>query len=247
MVDNAYVDYSDAIETFDIDENDRLLREQLALLHDDACESLIDNFKPIYLRYSSILNREEYTDEDTKESIQTAFYDVCELFVSKISDAFNFSVSEKYVEDHYKDLPSLALLFYLFFILDLRSNLYNVLLNVISEGLDELAAHFEDKKGKHDSLTEISKRTMDANVGIIASNIYDVVDYCMENMTPEMYLDHMEEGYIALKPMKDLYDNAEIGGEWIYAIRDFFKENISMKGKICFDIICRLKGIDLNI
>lgn len=247
MVDNAYVDYSDAIETFDIDENNRLLEDQLALLHDDACEHMIDNFKPIYLRYSSILSKDEYTDEDTKESVKSAFYDICELFISKISDEFNFTVSEKYIEDHYKDLPALALLLYLIFVLDIRSNLFNVLLNFISANLSGLAKQFEDRKNKHDSLTEFTRKNMDAEISVIASNIYDVVDYCMEIMTPEVFIDHMEEGYIAVTPFKNLYDDGDIDDGWLNAMGEILKENLSMKGKICFDIICRLKGYDLNV
>jgi hypothetical protein len=179
--------------------------------------------------------------------VEQMFHEVCEMYISKITDAFNISMDEQFKEEHYADLPSIALQFYLFFVLDLRSNLYNVLLSYISQHTAGLAEHFENLKQRKDSITEVNRTMEDQNIALIASNIYDVIDYVMELLDAETFFANMESGYIALAPMRNMYNQAVIDGGFIDALRDIMRENIAMKARIGFDIICRLKGYDFNV
>lgn len=245
MIDRTYLDLSDVMETFDLDETRRLLESQLESLHDDVCEGLVDNFKILYQRYTSIQENAVTHDPDFGMEVQNAFYGICRMFITRISEEFNFTVDEDYLEKQEGNLPSIALQFYLFFVLDLRSNLYNVLLTFISKHMDELAAQFESLRSKKDSITELNKRMENLNVALIASNIYDVVDWIMDSIDPDGYFTYMEQDYVALAPVRTMYESGEMSGEFTEAIRDILKENISMKGRICFDIICKLKGYTL--
>ena len=242
MTDTRYLDFSDVVESFDLEETRRLLLSQLESLHDDVCEAMPDNFKIVYQRYTSIKDNEGLQDPDVMSDVQLAFDDICNLFIDLISNEFDFDVDDCYLEDHQGELPAVALQFYLFFVLNLRSNLYNVLLTFISRNMDQLASQFEDLKQRKDSITEINKKMEDPNVALIASNIYDVVDWVMENMDEDTFFDCMEPDYIALAPVKSMFDNGQMTGTFMVSLRDLLKENISMKGRICFDIICKLKG-----
>ena len=242
MTDTRYLDFSDVVESFDLEETRRLLLSQLESLHDDVCEAMPDNFKIVYQRYTSIKDNKGLQDPDVMSDVQLAFDDICNLFIDLISNEFDFDVDDCYLEDHQGELSAIALQFYLFFVLNLRSNLYNVLLTFISRNMDQLASQFEDLKQRKDSITEINKKMEDPNVALIASNIYDVVDWVMENMDEDTFFDCMEPDYIALAPVKSMFDNGQMTGTFMVALRDLLKENISMKGRICFDIICKLKG-----
>lgn len=245
MTDNQYYDLSDVAETFDLEETRRLLNSQLESLHDDIGEGMIDNFKILYQRYTSIKNNTGTQDPDTIEEVKDRFYGICDMFVARISDEFGVIVDDEYIEDHYEELPSIALQFYLFFVLNLRSNLYNVLLTYINQHVEDLAGQFEEMRQRKDSITEVNRSLEDPNIALIASNIYDVVDYVMDVMDDTTFFDCMEPGYVALAPIKNMYDSGEMTGNFSVVLRDLLKENISMKGRICFDIICKLKGYQM--
>jgi hypothetical protein len=247
MVDSSYLDLSDVIETFDMEENARLLDMQLDSLKDDACETMIDNFKILYERYASIRDHEKGVDPEVYSQAEELFYRICLLYINHITEAFNFTVDSTYLEEHYKELPSVALQLYLFFVLDLRSNLFNVLLSFIGQHTKELAAQFEEMRQRRDAVSEVNRSMEDQDVALIASNIYDVVDWVIDQMTAEDFFANMEEGYVALAPMLNMYNEGIIDGGFMSHIRTIVKENISLKGRVCFDIICRLKGYDLNI
>lgn len=247
MVDTSYTDLSDVAEVFDLDESKRLLTGQLDSLRDDACEYMIDNFKSLYVKYSAIRDSDGGTDSDTFDQIQSLFYDVCEMYIDQITDRFNISLDEQFKEEHGNDLPSIALQFYLFFVLDLRSNLYNVLLSYISQHTTEIASQFESMKQKKDSITEVNRSLEDQNIALIASNIYEVIDWVMSQLDAETFFENMEEGYVVLAPMKKMYDQCVIDGGFIDVLRDVLHDNIALKARIGFDIICRLKGYNFNV
>ena len=246
MADRAYLDLSDVIETFDLEETRRLLDSQLEALHDDVCEGMIDNFKILYQRYASIRDNEGMQNPDVVDEAQEAFFNICDMFVTRIGEEFDFTVDDAYRDTHYQDIPSLALTFYLFFVLDLRSNLYNVLLTYISKNMDVVVTQFEELRSRKDSISEVNRKLEDQNVALVASNIYDVVDWVMDNIDPEEYFSCMEPDYVALAPVKKMFDDGIMNGNFVESIRDILKENISMKGRVCFDIVCRLKGYKLT-
>lgn len=246
MVDTSYMDLSDVIETFDADEAKRLLDAQLDAIHDDSCEGMIDNLKMLYKRYASIRDQKYAADPDTQDQAKALFYNICEMYIRRITDTFDISLDETYQEDHYEDLPSIALLLYVFFVLDLRSNLYNVLLSYIGQHIDEIAEQFDAMRQRKDSISEVNRTLEDQDIALIASNIYDVIDYVMADMDAETFFENMESGYIGLAPMKTMYTSCVIDDGFIDILRDILKENIAMKARIGFDIICRLKGYNLN-
>lgn len=245
MFDQDVIDLSDVIETFDVRENQRLLDAQLEDLHNDSCERFIDNFKMLYTRFASI-SKQEPRDPEVYEEAKDLFYDIASMYVDRIADEFNMTVDDQFIQDNWEDLPSIALQFYLFFVLDFKSNLYHVLLNFISAHTKDIAAQFEEQRSRKDSVTEVNRSMDDPDVALIASNIYDVVDWVMEQLEPDLFFDQMEKGYVALAPMKQMYDEGTIDGSFLPTIAELLKENIALKGRICFDIICRLKGYDLT-
>lgn len=245
MAAKTYVDLSEVMDTFDADETARLLDAQLEAVSNDSCEGLTDNFKLLYVRYASIRDGDTAMNPDDFDLLTVKFQDICKIFLTRITDYFNISIDEEYLADHIANLPSVALAYYLFFVLDLRSNLFNVLLSYISSHLDEIAGQFEELRERRDSISEINRTMNDQKVALVCSNIYDVVDWAMEQMDVDDFFSHMEKGYYVLGPMKNMYDKGYMDGAFLDRLRELVKENITMKARICFDIICRLKGYEL--
>lgn len=244
MISGNYLDLSDLVETFDLEENRRLLKDQLDAIKSDS-EHMDDNFKLLYTRYAAIKDENSTTTPETKEEVERMFRDVCEMYITMIGGAFEAEIDSEYFLDHEGNLASLALQYYLFFILDLRSNVFNVLLSYISSHKADIAAQFEELRQRHDSITEANRSLEDPDIALIASNIYEVIDWVLEQIDAETYFDNLEEGYVVTEPMRKLYDRGVIDGGFIIAIRDILHDNVSMKARVGFDIICRLKGYEL--
>lgn len=241
-----FLDLSDVIETFDRDEIGRLLDTQLESLHNDSCEHMVDNFQLLYARYKKITEGDQSVEETTLDEIKALYQDICELFIRKIADAYNISLDETYIEDHEGDLHNMALQLYLFFVLDFQSNLFNILLGFISEHIEDIAKQFEGLRARRDSITEVNRTMEDQNIALVCSNIYDVIDWVLEQLEPELFLDYLEDSYLCKRPMVTFLDRGVIDGGFMGTIRDNVKANISLKGKIGFDIIIRLKGVKLD-
>lgn len=241
----AILDLSDVIETFDVNETARLIEQQLSMLHDDVCDGMIDNFKLLYTRYANIRDSSGVQLPDVIDEVESIFMQICETFIDLICKEFGMSMDEVYLDNHRGDLPSIALAFYLFFVLDYRSNLYHVLLTYIQNHMTDIVSQFESMRQKRDSVTEVNRSLQDQNIALVASNAYDIVDWALDQMEDDEFFDCMEKGYVALDPIRSLYDKGYLTGSFIVAARNLLHENISMKGRICFDLICKLKGYEL--
>lgn len=245
MGNSTILDVSEIIETFDPDDARVLVTNQLSMLDNDACEIMTDNFKMLYTRYAS-LKRENGGDIDPElfEQAEDRFFDICDIFIEEISKKFGFTVGDDYLNENHHMVPSIALPLYLFFVLDLRSNLFNVLLSYISTNRDAIADTFKDRASRHDAITAVNRSMDDPVTALIASNIYDVMDWCMEQMDADIFFENMEHGYVAYEPVKQMVDSGAIPDPegFVDEIREILKRNIPFKARIGFDIICRLKG-----
>lgn len=236
------LDLSEVLEVFDLEENRRLLRSQLDALDTDACEGLIDNFKMLYKTYASV-NENKNIDSDTKEEVHDAFTAICNVYIEEICAKFGLTVDEDYLESHEKSVPNVALALYLFFVLNFRSNLYDVLLRYISKNSSIIAENFDAMRQRHDAITMVNREMEDQDIALIASNIYDVVDWVVSQMNNDTYLENMDSAYTALGPTVQMFNDAVVNGDFVETIGDIIQSNIDMKGRVCFDIVCRLKGL----
>lgn len=240
-------DIAEIIEFFDADDTRTMLDEQLKLLDSDACELMADNFKMLYTKYATIRQNRADIDSELYQTAEDRFLEICNVFIQEISKKFGFTVGEDFLEENAQNVANIALPLYLFFVVDFRTNMYNVLLSFINKNRSELAEVFKERANKHDAITSVNKALEDQVVALIASNIYDVIDWCLEAMDAQILFENVEQGYMAAEPVKSMTDNGQIIGmdAAVDTIRDILKTNIPLKARIGFDIICRLKGIEL--
>lgn len=236
------LDISGIIETFDADETRTLIKHQLAMFEDDSCEIMSDNFKLYYTRYAALRKQRVDLDAEVFLEAEERFFHICEIFIEEICRLFNLKMDDDYLDSIHGDIPNQALPLYLFFVLNLRSNIFNVLLTFINKNRDIIAEQFESLRNKHDSITTANRALEDQTVALIVSNIYNVVDWCMENMETDVFFENMEKDYIAYEPVKHMFDENIIDGEFCQAIAKIMKNNVALKARVCFDLICKLQG-----
>lgn len=245
MAQTAYLDISEILEAFDPEDVRVMIQDQLAHLDDDSCEIMTDNFKNFYVKYASLTQQRSEIGPDMYQEAQDRFFQICDIFIEEISKKLGFMVDQDYLNDHMDSIPAMTLPIYLFFVLDLRSNVTNVLLSFIYKNSEAIWETFKDRLQKHDSVTAVNRAVVaDQTMALIASNAYDIVDWCMEQMTAELYMENCEAGYVALEPIQGMIDQSAISGmdAFVDSLKDILHENIALKARICFDIICRIKG-----
>lgn len=243
MTESSYIEISEIMDSFDLDEVQRLIHDQIEMLDEDTCENMIDNFKILYTKYASIQENQDQMDEDDYNYTVARFYKICELFIEEVCDKYNISINEEYLNDHYGDIPRLALCLYRFFVIDFKGNLYHVLLTYIQENMEQIAQAFESAKLKRDASTLVNKKIEDSNVGLVVSNIYDIADWVIEQLDEDTYMDFVGQDYLLLDTLKDLFDKDIIVGDFTTVILEILQTNIAMKGRVCFDLICKFKGV----
>lgn len=243
------LDVSEIIETFDVEEARKLISTQLESLSDDACEFFTDNFKMFYQHYASLKNKRDEVGVDLFEEAEVRFLQICRIFMDEIAKKYGFQLDQDYLAEHEKDIPSLTLPLYLFLVLDVRSNLFNVVISFISKNHDAIWETFKDSLSKHDSVTVVNRNNMeDPFVALVASNTYSIVDWVMDQLNMEIFLENSEPGYAAYGPFRQMIDDGIIEGEDVIidTFRDMIHNNIALKARICFDIVCKIKGFNLT-
>lgn len=238
------IEISEIMDSFDLTEVRKMIQEQLGALDDDPCDFIVDNFKILHQTYASVKkNREDLTDDEFAE-VEDRFFDICEIFIEEICDKFGLSMDGEYMESHHRDLPAVCLCLYLFFVLEFKSNVYSVLRRFIKQNKDEIAQAFEEAKSKKDASTLANKSIEDETVALIVSNIYDIVEWTLEQITPDTYLEIVDKS-VAYQTIQPLYEAGVLTGNFADEISDIMKSNIALRGRICFDLMCNLKGIEV--
>lgn len=238
------IEISEILESFDLSEIRKMIQEQLSALNVDPCDIVVDNFRILYQTFASVNKKRDEVPEEEFDEVEDRFFKVCEIFIEEICLKFGITLNDEYIESHYRDLPALCLALYAFFFLEFKSNLYTVLRNFIKKNQTDIALAFENAKNKKDASTLANKSIEDESVALIVSNIYDVVEWAMDQMDSDMFMD-LVDNTIAYKAIEPLYNAGILAGNFVDAICDIMKENISLKGRICFDLICNLKGIEI--
>ena len=64
MTESSYIEISEIMDSFDLDEVQRLIHDQIEMLDEDTCENMIDNFKILYTKYTTIQEKKDQMDED---------------------------------------------------------------------------------------------------------------------------------------------------------------------------------------
>ena len=243
MQESSYIEISEIMDSFDLDEVRKLIHDQIEMLYEETCENLIDNFKILYSKYASIREEKDNMDEDDFQFTENRFYKICAIFIDEVCEKYGLHLNDDYLEEHYSDTPKIALCLYRFFVIDFKSNLYHILLHYINENQTMISEAFDSAKLKRDASTMANKNIDNEDVSLIVSNIYDIAEWILDQINEDIYLDSVSSEYLLLDQIKYLFENGILVGEFTDEIRNILQNNIALKGRICFDLICKLKGV----
>jgi post-segregation antitoxin (ccd killing protein) len=241
MEEDELIEVSEILDLFNIDEINTLINDQINDDFNDS-ELIVDHLRPLYYRYRKLTSDE--TDPDKIEEANQKFLDVCRIFLDAIEKKFNASITDEWLTDNEKTIPYATLAMYSFFILDFTQNLIHVITTYINQNLKNLVKTFDDLRSKKDASTLSNKKTISPDYSLIVSNIYDISAWILEQLTAETFFDYLESSYAIAGFIRKLYDKGDLTGEFMERISSLYKNNITLKSKICFEVNYIIKSYD---
>lgn len=242
MNENVFMEVSDILDSFDIDEINKLIQEQINpdYSEDVYTDMQTDYLKPLYYNYAKLAKYN--LDEDTRTEAENKYTSICMAFLNAILDKFHMTIDTNWLSDHYTDIPAITLAYYSFFVLDFTTNIYEILVNYIDKNTDEILKTFDGLKVKKDASTMTNKQTLSAEMALIVSNIYDITEWIFDQLEEQDFFDYMDNSYVPIKLISAMYSEGYLGGTFANAIFQLIHTNIALRSKICFQYIYQVKN-----
>ena len=234
MAKDILIERSEILQSFNVEEISQLVKDQMKNLFTELNGIPIDYLKPIYYNYQQ-MKKMDMTD-DLRKDLNEDYITTVKVFIREIEDAFNFKIAEDYIENNVVDLPSLALVLYSFFVLELANNIEDSLHRSIKMDVENLYELFEDRKNKKDGSTAIYAKCGDPKLALVMANIYDVSIQVMSEMTEEEFLKNLPEGYLPGDVVRKMYEEGKLMGDFMEVIRENFIKSSFLRSTICFNI-----------
>jgi len=228
------IERSEILESFNDTELSELLDDQFNGLFKEINAVPIDYLKPYYYKYKSM--KEDIACTDMKTYLENKYNQICMQFINKIEKVFHIKVSEDWLDEHVKNIPSVALLLYNFFILELGTNMEDAIHRNIKLDKSCLYKLFEERKNKKDGSTQLYSKCKDPEMALLIANIYDVSTQALDDMSEEEYLSYLPEGYVPAEFIKRMFSEGYISGNFMNVIREVYAKSAYLKSVICFNI-----------
>lgn len=234
MMKELLIERAEILENFGLEELDDILTDQMNGLFSEVNGIPIDYFKPYYHKYQTIKDTELNADE--RQLLEDRFYEVSMTFIRKIENVFKIKLDEEWIASHRKDIPSVTLILYSFFYLELGTNIEDAIHRAIKLESENLYKLFEDRKNKKDGSTVTYSKLADPQMALILANIYDATTTVIEDMTEEEYIKYLPDGYVPAEFIKRMMEKGYIVGDFMNVIRQIFAKSTFLKSMTCFNI-----------
>lgn len=211
--------------------------------NDDMFTSLpVNQFQPLFISYKSAMNTQD-VEEDDIELIQDRFKRICINIIDLICVKYGIEIEDGWLEEHNSRLPSVTLSLYQFFVLDIFYVFLEILNNYIIKNMDSLSNTFADSIQQKDSSAITNLNIMDPKYAVLASSMYDVTDYIFTLMDTEQVFEYIDSSYIPGAILKSLFNDNILTGDIANTFGSIYKENISLRSKIVFELIYQIKKV----
>lgn len=241
MTDRTIADISEILGDFNLVEIRKMIQSQIPT--DNVSEStrtvVTDYFKPLYHKYKRAI---KYGDEEVSDEAQMRFHEICMEFINQICTKFSLGIDEIFLETHGNKLHMITMALYSVFVLDFVRNLQTALTIMIQKDMDQICELFKETKSKKDSATLVNKKMMTEPDAIVASNIYDITKWVLEQMDEDTFLDLINDGDACSSIVQEMYTDGTLNGDFMTVIRSIYSNDITLRSQIGFEIICEIRN-----
>lgn len=236
---DTMTEVSNILEDF----NEETLRElfKSQIIQEDSYISIpTDHFMPLYQAFTRAKEIDSISPDDL-ERIEREYYDICQSIIGYICVKYGIEVDDEWTQTHVGKVPALTLAMYQFFVLDFFYIVLSVQNNYIARNIDDLFNAFSDAVQNKDASTLTHLKYMDPKYAAIASSIYDVTDYAFTMMDNETFFEYIHPSYINRTILKKMTDDGVLTGDFVRKFADIYKENLSLRSKIAFELALKIK------
>ena len=213
-----YEEYSmdgieDLLNFFDLKETEKVIRTQI-LNSEYGITEVVDYYRPYYAKYQEIqVDIDAGITEDIVRECKQKAKLIALMFISAISEKFNLSVDEDWLDEMPEnELQAVTLVLYSFFVLNLKEILLEVMTKYIDINHEELAQSFDNNpRNNKDATFGTLKKNIPMDFTVIGSNIYDVC-YAKGARAQKEYIDYIDEQYNSERLTGILCDVTDIIG-----------------------------------
>lgn len=241
MTDRTIADVSEILGEFDINEIRKMIRLQIPSNNTESTTRSIttDYFKPLYHKYKRAI---KYGDEEVSDEARIRFHDICMEIINQICTKFSLGIDESFLETHTDKLHMITMSLYSVFVLDFVRNLQTAITITIQKDIEQICELFKEIKSKKDSATIINKKMMSDTDSIIASNIYDITKWVLENIDEDTFLDIINDGDACGSIIQSMYNDGTLSGTFMNEIRTIYSNDISLRSQIGFEVVCDMRS-----
>lgn len=240
MTEQSVIEVSDILDSFDMDEISNLIKSQINTDSEDdtSTDILTDLFQPLYAKYRAYMDME--IPNDIKEQADDRFTSICDLFLDAIENKFGVTLEEDWKDGHKADLPGVTTALYSLFVTDFYGNLYEIFVNYIVRNIKLINEVFDAMKVKKDAASNTYRKDFHPEVALVASNIFDITIWILEQIDEEDFFEYIDEAYIPSMIVQRYYNDGIINGDFMGLVNDIYTKSSSLQSKICLDIISNL-------
>ncbi len=228
-----------------VEEYEKVFVQQIQNQDEDYTSPCIDHFSELYRRYVTVFEYDDL-DEDKLAELAARFEQICKTIILCINSKFDTDIDVDRICEADGNLAGVTLALYLFFVIELKSNITSIIRNyLVKHGLEiyNAFAHLESKK---DVVTTSNKTNMSIQMAIVASNIYDISDHILSLLDSDTITSYCDEGYLTGELIHKLVTEDKLPGNFALAIADLYKNNTDLKARVGFDILYAIKNGDIS-
>ena len=255
-----YEEYSmdgieDLLNFFDLKETEKVIRTQI-LNSEYGITEVVDYYRPYYAKYQEIqVDIDAGITEDIVRECKQKAKLIALMFISAISEKFNLSVDEVWLDEMPEnELQAVTLVLYSFFVLNLKEILLEVMTKYIDINHEELAQSFDNNpRNNKDATFGTLKKNIPMDFTVIGSNIYDVCYLILDRLNEEQFIDYIDQDNELQEPIKRYFLDGYIQGNFLDAIDEMLRDsNNGLKSQLSFGMLSYIMntyaedGVDSN-
>jgi len=230
----------DLLIDLDVDEYEKIFVQQIQNSDEDYTSPQIDHYSDLYRRFMDTMGEEDL-DEDKRNEVIRRFEQISLTILTALNNKFHLDIDEERIGETDGYFYGYVLACYRFFIIDLQSNIIQLMISYLGRHMNDLYTQFSALDQKKDVVTMSNKRTMSPKLAILAANIYDVTDYIFSLLDESTIMDYMEEGDVVVLSIREMMKKGLLPGEFVVPIADIYKQNVDLKARVCLKVTLAMR------
>jgi hypothetical protein len=195
-----------------------IIKENIKSQIDDPLIFMTNHCDQVYMTLDEAMNEIGHIDEYRYE-LNELRDDFSSFLVLELDNRFGLGVDVENLQSH--EIELIGRTAYEFFVVELKSNITNFLMNYINMNKSELAGLFTDEyKRKDVTTTNMKKLTKNKDDVIVLSNIISIIYHILDlEMDPEDFMElAVEPGEYAGETVKEYVRDFKIANNFVYRL-----------------------------